>query len=192
LLAVSGIRSPALGPLLVRLVSRLKPDLLALCGDVNLGRQVLRELSRFRLVLVTGERDDTYYVKQAKELNILLDGWVVELNGTRVGGVGAVNPTHDVRALVLRSGETGLDVLISYFPPSRCLDVAPPLYIRAGLRHINVAIRTLRPRVLLVSRSWKPATSYCEGVPAVGLGGHVALVKLPNLGLRFIPVGLVT
>ena len=192
LLAVSGVRSPSLGSLLVKLASKLRPDLLALCGDVNVGKHVLRELSRFRLVLVTGESDDTYYVKQAKELGALLDGWVVELDGVRVGGVGAVNPVQDVQTLTLRSGSSNLDILISYFPPSRCLDIAVPLYIPTGLRHVNVAIRTLRPRILLISRSWKPTASYCEGVPAVGLGGHVALVKLPSLELRFIPVGLVT
>lgn len=189
ILAVSGVRNPNLGPLLARLVSRLNPDLLALCGDVNVGKHVLRELSLFRLVMISGESDDIYYVKLAKELNALLDGRVVELGDIRVGGMGAVNPLQDVQTLTLRRG-SGLDILVSYFPPSGCLDIAAPLYIRTGLKYVNTAVRVLRPRILLVSRSWKSTTSYCEGVPVVGLGRCVAIVKLPDLELRFIPISL--
>lgn len=189
LLAVSGVRSPKLGPLLTRLASRLNPDLLALCGDVNVGRHVLRELSRFRLVMVSGESDDVYYIKLAKELNALLDGRVVELDGIRVGGMGAANPSQDAQTLTLRGGG-GLDILVSYFPPSGCLDASAPLYIRTGLRYVSNTMRVLRPRVLLIGRSWKPAVTYCAGIPVVGLGGHAAVVKLPNLELRFISVDL--
>jgi len=190
--AVSGVRNPSLGTVVVNLVSRLEPDLLALCGDVNVGRSSLKRLSRFKLVLVTGESDDIYYVKLAKELNALVDGRVVEVSGIRVGGVGAVNPAYDAHTLVSRSGGGNLDIVISYFPPSRCLDISTPLYVRTGLKHLNTAIKTLKPRILLVGRSWKPTVSYCEGVLSIGLRECVALVKLPDVELRFIPIGLVS
>jgi len=190
--ALSGVKSPSLGTAVVNLVSKLEPDLLALCGDVNVSRSALKRLSRFKLVLVTGESDDIYYVKLAKELKALVDGKVVEVSSIRVGGVGAVNPAYDVQTLVSRSGGGNLDILISYFPPIRCLDISTSLYIRTGLGHLNTAIKILKPRVLLVGRSWKPTVSYCEGVLSIGLRECIALVKLPEVKLRFIPISLVS
>ncbi len=100
---------------------------------------------------LSGAEDDIRITKQARKLNALLDGNIIELNGITVAGVGGIDPHQNMeRILRLVKKETlskRVNVTLSYHPPRDCGDLIKTIKVRRGLDELRVFIRELQPLV---------------------------------------------
>ncbi|MEM2208104.1 MAG: hypothetical protein QXG17_05385 [Sulfolobales archaeon] len=187
ILATSRITHPYYLDYVVKIAKYSEVDTLLLCGDVNINESFIKEFSHINLLMVSGDEDDIHVIKLAKKYNILLDGKVVEVAGVRIGGVGTINTFLDYTALMSNAGK--VDVLLTHFPPYGCLDKVPPLYIPSGLKSLRILIEAIKPSVVFVGHSSKPAVEYCRGIPVIGVTSFLALAdSIKPHKIRFIPV----
>ncbi len=98
---------------------------------------------------LSGAEDDIRITKQARKLNALLDGNVVEINNIVVAGVGGIDP-HQNMEHVLKLVDAGvpdrrIDITLSYHPPRGCGDLIETLKVRRGLDELRTFIGKIRP-----------------------------------------------
>ena len=98
---------------------------------------------------LSGAEDDIRVTKQARKLNALLDGNVVEINNVVVAGVGGIDP-HQNMERVLKLIAAGvpskrIDITLSYHPPRGCGDLIETLKVRRGLDELRTFIEKIRP-----------------------------------------------
>ncbi len=98
---------------------------------------------------LSGAEDDIRVTKQARKLNALLDGNVVEINNVVVAGVGGIDP-HQNMERVLKLVDAGtlgkrIDITLSYHPPRGCGDLIGTLKVRRGLDELRTFIEKIRP-----------------------------------------------
>jgi len=92
-------------------------DLIILGGD---GTPDPEYLVRNKVLIVSGDEDDILITKKAREYNMLIDGRIWEFKGLKIAGVGGLQPHQDIRRIIRE--ESGINILISHYPPHGCLD----------------------------------------------------------------------
>lgn len=114
---------------LIKVFKELSADFLILGGDLSFSLNLLKDVDKY--AIITGECDDIYMTKHAKELNVLFDGNVLEIYGVKMGFIGGLSVHQSLRRLMGRYNGY-LDVLVTHFPPKGCLDLILSKY-HAGL-----------------------------------------------------------
>lgn len=131
---------------LVSFLNNLNIDLLIFGGDLSFNLGLLNEV-KVKYVVVPGECDDIYLTKYARGRGVLYDGEVMNLNGLKIGFVGALEVHQSIRRLVSRCSDT-LDLLVTHMPPKGCLDVLLGKY-HGGLIELLDLIRNYKIKYVL-------------------------------------------
>lgn len=191
ILATSRVVHPYQLNYIATVARQAEVDLLLLGGDVAISEDFIKELSSIDILMVSGDEDDIHTIRLAKKYNVLLDGKITEVGGVKIGGIGAINTPLDYSTIM--SSSEKIDVLLTHFPPYRCLDGRPPLYVPSGLRSLRILLKTARPHTIFIGHSSRPSAEYCEGALAVGTQNLLVLADSVKPGrVKFIPLGRIS
>jgi len=130
---------------ILRAFDELGADIMVISGDSE-SSSLLRDLAgRTRVFYVSGNMDSISVVETARELGILLDGRVVEVEGILLAGIG--RREEDLNRI---RGEVGGEwILVSHYPPHGTgADIASSGR-HVGSMAVRHAIDELRPRACL-------------------------------------------
>ncbi len=131
---------------LVGILNNLNIDLAVFGGDLSFSLGLLDGVG-IKYVIVPGECDDIYLTKHARTLGVLYDGKVMNIDGLKIGFVGALGAHQSIRRLAGRCSD-GLDLLITHMPPKGCLDIILGKY-HGGLIELLDLIRKCRIKYVL-------------------------------------------
>jgi len=131
---------------------------------------------------LSGAEDDIRVTKQARKLNALLDGNVVEIGNVVVAGVGGVDPHQNMervlRLLRTRSLGKRVDVTLSYHPPRGCGDFIKDLRLRKGLDELRDFIKAVNPMLHVCGGEYVDTCSVNgTAIYALGKGASYLLIE---------------
>jgi len=172
--------------------TRLGVGIMILGGDININLKNVGTLNHYKLVLVPGECDDIYITKYAKELSILSDGIIVDIDNIKIGCIGGLDVHQSIRRLYKYINDIGgPDLLVTHFPPKGCLD--------SVLNNLHSGLREVRDLILRYSIKYVFTGHYHDNIGVCVLGnsivinpgplslGHYLLVEyIPNKPLTYV------
>ncbi len=165
--------------------SKLGVEAIIIGGDINIDLKNVMQLKSHKLILIPGECDDIYITKCARELNILSDGVVVDVDGIRIGCVGGLAAHQSIRRLYKHINAVGgFDILVTHFPPKGCLDNV--------LNNFHSGLKEVRDLVLKYSVKYVFTGHYHDNIGVCILGTSVVINPGPlSLGyylmVEYIP-----
>ncbi|RZN60282.1 MAG: metallophosphoesterase [Thermoproteota archaeon] len=146
LLHLSDIHGRVDSERILRAFNELKADIIVISGDSE-SSSLLRDLAgRTRVFYVSGNMDSISVVETARELGMLLDGEVLDVEGILLAGIGR-REEHDLNRI--RKEVKGDWILVSHYPP---LDTKADIASsgrHVGSRIIRNAINELKPKACL-------------------------------------------
>ncbi len=165
--------------------TKLGVEVIIIGGDINIDLKDVILFNHYRLLLIPGECDDVYITKYARELNILSDGVVVDVDGIKIGCVGGLTTHQSIRRLYKYINTIGgLDLLVTHFPPKGCLD--------SVLNNLHSGLREVRDLILRYSVKYVFTGHHHDNIGVCVLGNSIVINPGPlSLGhyllVEYIP-----
>ncbi|MGC8932871.1 MAG: metallophosphoesterase family protein [Candidatus Methanodesulfokora sp.] len=145
LLHLSDIHGRVDSERILRAFNELEADIMVISGDSE-SSNLLRDLAgRTRVFYVSGNMDSLSVVETARELGILLDGEVINVDGISLAGIGR-REENDLSRIKNVRGDW---ILVSHYPPYNTKADIASSGRHVGSKVVRNAIEELKPRACL-------------------------------------------